>query len=854
MHGASVHIRLFGLIGVFILGSTSFPSGQSGVPLALSERPGGGSVAAAVPDGEGGAWIAGSGDGNTIVASPDAAQRQAGGFGDGFLAHVAADGSILYVTFLGGSGSDEARGVARDAAGNLYVAGATNSGDFPTTAGALQTVAPSSSYSGFVVKLDPTGKHVLYSTYLGGIDFDQAQAIAVDAGGVAHVVGTASGSGFPITTGRCLALSQNAFYTRLSADGTSMLFGTCLDDSRGRGVALDAAGNAYVVGFAGSHFGPLMNAAKVTFPAGAGSQGFLAKFSGATMPFSTLLGGEASDEANAVAVTQKGIYVAGGGISTQYPGAPARTPVSSSDGTAWIMKVRLDGVAFLGTTVLDGNGSEQATSLQVDGGEVVHITGWTDSANFPATVDAAQPTLGGNSDAFYATAWMPQNVVGDPSYVSFLGGGRPDLANALAFDGTGGAWIGGTASSSDFPNVNAKTTSVSQAFLARFGQSRITPPAGTADIVLYAKDASAIAGNWQAIADSSAAGGTRLWNPDAGVPKITTPSANPPSYFELTFTASAGVPYHLWLRMKADNDFWGNDSVWLQFSDSVDVSGNPVWRTGSTSGTWVGLEDCSGCGVQGWGWNDNGYGVAGTPVTFATTGTHTVRIQQREDGISIDQVVISSGKWASTAPGANKNDTTILNPPPPPPPPASAKEIVLYAGTDATVNALWTAVSDPTAAAGVHLLNPDRAQPKLATPLSSNEWFEISFNAEANTPYHLWMRSRATNDHWMNDSVFVQFSGSVDANGASAFRIGTNDATVVSLEECTGCGEQGWGWNDNAYAAFAAPIYFATSGPQTIRVLRREDGIAIDQIVLSAAKYLNAAPGAAKNDTTIVPK
>jgi len=106
----------------------------------------------------------------------------------------------------------------------------------------------------------------------------------------------------------------------------------------------------------------------------------------------------------------------------------------------------------------------------------------------------------------------------------------------------------------------------------------------------------------------------------------------------------------------------------------------------------------------------------------------------------------------------------------------------------------------------------------------------------------------------MNDSVFVQFSDSVDGSGTPTFRIGSGSATVVSLEDCSGCGEQGWGWNDNGYGYLAEPIYFATSGPQTIRVLRREDGIAIDQIVLSAGRFLTSAPGAAKNDTTIVPK
>src|SRR6185369_14774600 len=115
----------------------------------------------------------------------------------------------------------------------------------------------------------------------------------------------------------------------------------------------------------------------------------------------------------------------------------------------------------------------------------------------------------------------------------------------------------------------------------------------------------------------------------------------PGSYADITFDAQAGVPYHLWIRMKADNDSWTNDSVFVQFSDSVDAEGNPVWRSGSTSATVVSLEDCSGCGEHGWGWNDNGYATAGEGVMFAASGRHTIRIQQREDGVSIDQVVLS---------------------------------------------------------------------------------------------------------------------------------------------------------------------------------------------------------------------
>jgi hypothetical protein len=182
------------------------------------------------------------------------------------------------------------------------------------------------------------------------------------------------------------------------------------------------------------------------------------------------------------------------------------------------------------------------------------------------------------------------------------------------------------------------------------------------DVVLHAADASAIAGRWSLVNDSSAASGKRMHNPDRGDAKITTAAASPSNYFELTFNAVAGKPYRLWIRGRADSNHWANDSVFVQFSGSVNSSGSAIWRIGTTSSTEVNLEDCSGCGLSGWGWQDNGWGVnvMGPVVYFASTGTQRIRIQQREDGISIDQIVLSPSTFLNKSPGALKNDKTIL--------------------------------------------------------------------------------------------------------------------------------------------------------------------------------------------------
>jgi hypothetical protein len=172
--------------------------------------------------------------------------------------------------------------------------------------------------------------------------------------------------------------------------------------------------------------------------------------------------------------------------------------------------------------------------------------------------------------------------------------------------------------------------------------------------------ASALHGNWVLAADTSAADGVALSNPDRGTAKIGTPAAAPASYVDVPFTAQAGVPYQIWLRLRADGDGFANDSLYLQLSGAVDAAGQPVARIGTTQGDAVVLQDFTNAPISGWGWNDNGWATLGTPYTFAQSGPQTLRIQQREDGIRIDQIVISPVKYLATPPGVVVNDTTIV--------------------------------------------------------------------------------------------------------------------------------------------------------------------------------------------------
>jgi hypothetical protein len=152
-------------------------------------------------------------------------------------------------------------------------------------------------------------------------------------------------------------------------------------------------------------------------------------------------------------------------------------------------------------------------------------------------------------------------------------------------------------------------------------------------VVLYAAQAPVKVGNYTTVQDSTAAGSYRLANQDLGAAKGVTAAAFPSSYVELSFYANAGQPYHLWIRGKAQGDSPYNDSVFVQFSGSVTSSGSATYRIGTTSSTEINLEDCLGCGVSGWGWQDNGWGTLGPNIYFASSGTQIIRIQPREDGL-----------------------------------------------------------------------------------------------------------------------------------------------------------------------------------------------------------------------------
>ncbi len=441
---------------------------------------------------------------------------------------------------------------------------------------------------------------------------------------------------------------------------------------------------------------------------------------------------------------------------------------------------------------------------------------------------------------------------------------------------------------------------------------------------------------WVRTSAADAAGGAVLENPDRGAAKRAAPLASPSSYVEFTVNVAAGVPYRLWMRLRAPGNGGGSDSLYVQFSGAVTAQGTAVARIGTTAGLPMILEQGHGAGISGWGWTDSAWDATAAPIYFAQGGLQTVRLQAREDGVQWDQLVLSSAAY-TTAPGAAKNDTTLVDPDlgtatgvsaahrygsagtypvllvvtdsagaaatdtatvtvggpggssgnQPPvadaggpysaavgaqlsvsgsgsnDPDGATLNYRWYWGDDVLVRAgelpasarrgsEWVRSSAAGAAGGAVLENPDRGAAKRAAPLASpSSYVEFTVNVAAGVPYRLWMRLRAPGNGGGSDSLYVQFSGAVTAQGTAVARIGTTAGLPMILEQGHGAGISGWGWTDSAWDATAAPIYFAQGGLQTVRLQAREDGVQWDQLVLSSAAF-TTAPGAAKNDTTFV--
>ena len=368
------------------------------------------------------------------------------------------DPEISYSTYLGGTRFDAATAIAVDAAGNSYVAGWTESADFPTVSSL--TGGRGSGVDAFVAKLSPAGT-LVYATYIGGSGDDRAFGIAVDGAGAVYLTGWTTSYDFPLWGGlqRSLSGGKDAFVVKLNAAGNGLIYSTLFGGSgqeSGYAIAI-AAGNAYITGETNS--GDLTVRSAVQGSNRGGFDAFIAEFgpAGDALVYSTYLGGAGDETGRGIAVNAAGeAFVTGGTTSVNFPTADAEQPANAGGEDAFIAHISATGSVLLYSTYLGGNGgasgfSEEGRAIAVDVSGNAYIAGIANSTNFPV-VNAFQAAYQGDSgDAFVAKL----NAAGKRSFVTLLGGRSLDCANAIAVDASGDVFIAGQTLSIDFPVVKA---------------------------------------------------------------------------------------------------------------------------------------------------------------------------------------------------------------------------------------------------------------------------------------------------------------------------------------------------------------------------------------------------------------
>ncbi len=444
-------------------------------------------------DASGHAYITGATNSADFPGTP----VQAGTGIDTFVTKLSADGtSAIYSTYFGGSSSDTQSSIAIDATGRAYIAGSTQSIDFPTTTGAFDEGHNDGS-DAFIAVLNAAGDALEYATYIGGQGAnDSGRAIAVDSTGMIYVAGStdsdntggAPGKQFPTTAGAYDTTwggNFDAYVVKLdpSGNGTSdLLYATYLGGTTGNETANDilVAGqdDVYITGHTISSDFPVITA---TFGSGNGSNSdaYVARLhlngaGAADLAASSRLGSNAfatSDTGQALAMDATGnIYVAGYTDTNTFPttpGAYSETKGLSDDG--FIAKLNGELSALHYSTFLGGNGFDQIITIAVDSKGQAHVGGFTFSSNLPVTADALDSTLDGTSDGFLATLDADGANL---NYLTYFGGTNNDIIYNLVADSSGTIYTTGSTGAPNLSYVPTPTvlgsSGLTEAFAAKF--------------------------------------------------------------------------------------------------------------------------------------------------------------------------------------------------------------------------------------------------------------------------------------------------------------------------------------------------------------------------------------------------
>jgi len=379
--------------------------------------------------------------------------NNAGGDCDVFVTSLSPTGdALIYSTYLGGSNGDYGRDIAVDATGNCYVTGCTYSTDFPTQ-NPLYPNNAGGDCDAFVSSLSPAGDALIYSTYLGGGDYDLSYGIAVDATGNCYVTGCTYSTDFPTQNPLYPnnAGGYDAFVSSLSPAGDFLVYSTYLGGSNGdygRDIAVDATGNCYVTGNTYSTDFPTQNP---LYPNNAGGyDAFVSSLSpaGDFLVYSTYLGGSSNDCGSGIAVDATGnCYVTGCTNSTDFPTQNPLYPNLAGSCDAFVSSLSPAGDALAYSTYLGGSDYDEGSDIAVDATGNCYARGFTNSMDFP-TQDSLYPNNAGGYDVF-VTSLSP---AGDAlMYSTYLGGSDHDSGGGIAVDAIGNCYVTGYTESTDFP-------------------------------------------------------------------------------------------------------------------------------------------------------------------------------------------------------------------------------------------------------------------------------------------------------------------------------------------------------------------------------------------------------------------
>ena len=423
------------------------------------------------------------------------APQPVSGLSDAFVAKFNPNGTLLYLTYLGGSNDDVGMAIAVDAAGNAYVTGYTTSADFPI-AGRTPFQSQFGGSGGqnwyrlgdaFITKVNPSGNALIYSTYFGGSGDDAAAAIVVDSAGDAYIAGGSASTNFPATPGVYQPILKgaggepiepccggpfidpgDAFVAEIDPTGSKLLLATLVggyNDDAATSLALDASGNIYIAGYTMSPNFPTTPGALQGFFAGFDQQtpyfvtgdAFITKLnaSATALQYSTYFGGTGDECITSIAVDSTGaVYFTGwsstlnlpttsGAIQSAYGGYTALPPnVEYRFGDAVVGKLNPAGSQLSYLTYLGGNANDAGLALALDSAGDAFVAGFTDSTNFPVTGNAVQATFAGDGGPTppYLTFGDAFLAMVNPSgtsllYSTFFGGARDDEFFGLALDG-----------------------------------------------------------------------------------------------------------------------------------------------------------------------------------------------------------------------------------------------------------------------------------------------------------------------------------------------------------------------------------------------------------------------------------